>query len=262
MKIKTIAAILFFVSLFLNSHEAQSEEKWKESKSLHFIIYYKEAPGDFVKSVEEESERYYDEIAKNLGFTRYEGWLWDDRAKIYIYDNGDDYVQSGRQAGWSHGVASVEQKVIRTYPAAHGFFDSTLPHELGHIIFREFVGFKAQVPLWFEEGIAMYQEKARRWGVHQTVKKALEAGTFISLPDLTSTRLSADSDPLMVQLFYDESASVVQYLINDLGEYRFASFCRELEKGGPFEWTLQSVYYRFKNMEDLNKAWVEFLKTQ
>jgi len=70
---------------------------------------------------------------------------------LNIYDNADDYVQAGKMASWSHGVASPKNKVIRTFPAAHGFFDSTLPHELGHIIFREFVGFKAQVPIWFEE---------------------------------------------------------------------------------------------------------------
>jgi len=214
----------------------------------------------FAKRVEEMAEYYYHKIAENLGFTRYKGWNWDKRAKIYIYDSADDYVNAGKQFRWSHGTASPKDRTIRTFPAAHGFFDSTLPHELGHIIFREFVGFKADVPTWFEEGIAMYQEQAQRWGAHDTVRRALEDGTFIPLDQMTYVRLSAKIEPKRVRLFYAESASVINYMINELGEERFVRFCRQLKKGNPFEWTLKSVYVRFKDTKELNEAWVKFLK--
>lgn len=235
-------------------------EEWQEYKSPHFFIYYKKAPQDFIESVEEMAGYYYNEIADNLGFRRYKGWNFDERAKIYIYDNADDYVQSARQAGWSHGAASVRQKVIRTFPAAHGFFDSTLPHELGHIIFREFVGFEAQVPIWFEEGVAMYQEKARRWGAHQTVRTALKEGRFMPLKELAQLKLFHDTDKKIVNLFYAESASIILYLINELGRHRFVRLCRQLKEGGPFEWALESVYMRFKNVDQLNDTWVKFLQ--
>jgi len=257
MKLKVLKLIFFI--LFISGTSVYAQE-WKEYKCLHFIIYYKEAPEDFVKSVEQMSEDYYDEITRNLGFTRYKGWTWDERAKIYIYDDADDYVQSAKQASWSHGAASPRNKVIRTFPSAHGFFDSTLPHELGHIIFREFVGFKAQIPTWFNEGVAMYQEKAKRWGANRAVQKALEAGSFIPLQEMEHMRLNSKTDPAFVKLFYAESASVVYYMINELGEQRFVRLCRKLQDGGPFEWALESVYVRFKNTEDLNNAWVKYLR--
>ena len=131
----------------------------KEAKNSDFVVYYKDVPIGFVDSVIEAAERYYSEITRDMGFTRYNGWTFDERAKIYIYMDKDDYVDSARQSGWSHGSDQTRQKIIRTFPAAHGFFDSILPHELGHIIFREFVGFYIDIPLWFEEGIAMFQEK-------------------------------------------------------------------------------------------------------
>lgn len=253
--------ILVLVTLFLFTSISSSYAKeWKEYKRRHFIVYYKNAPFDFVKSVEEMAEDYYGEISKNLGFTRYKGWTWDERAKIYIYDDSEDYVRSARAARWSHGVASPKDKVIRTFPAAHGFFDSTLPHELGHIIFREFIGFKAQVPLWFEEGVAMYQEKARRWGAHKAVKKAMKEEAFIPLEELTIMHLSQKTSPEEVNLFYTEAASVIQFLIGEYGKQRFVRLCRKLKDGNPFEWTFESIYVRFKTMEDLNKAWVKFLK--
>lgn len=236
------------------------QEEWKERKGSHFIIYYKNAPADFIKSVEEMAEYYYEEITRNMGFTRYKNWSWDGRAKIYIYDDPDDFQQVGDYAKWSEGVASSRERVIRSFPAAHGFFDSTLPHELGHIIFREFTGFKAKIPLWLEEGVAMYQEKARRWGAHEAVRQALKDGTFMPLGDMTALELSGRMDIPTIQLFYAESASIVNYLLDELGQQRFINLCRKLRDGGPFEWAFTSVYVRFKDIDALNKAWVDYLQ--
>jgi hypothetical protein len=259
-RLKILFLAVAYICGFVVYLQAEDSKEWIEYKQRsHFIIYYKNAPLDFIESVAEMAEKYYEEIARDLGYTRYVGWTWEDRAKIYIYDSTDDYVSSSHQASWSHGSASPQSKVIRTFPSAHGFFDSTLPHELGHIIFREFVGLKAQVPLWFEEGVAMYQEKAKRWGANDLVKQALKDGRFISLKELSihypMGKMSAED----VELFYAESASVVYYLIQELGEHRFVQFCRELQEGRPFEWSLESSYVRFNNLEDLNKAWLSYL---
>jgi len=259
MNLKVIALVI--IASAVAATDSLSAE-WKEHKCQHFIIYYKDVPIEFVKTVEQMSERYYREITENLGFTRYKGWSWDDRAKIYIYDNSEDYVKSGKQARWSHGVTSPRDREIRTFPAAVGFFDTTLPHELTHIIFREFIGFKARIPLWFEEGIAMYQEKAKRWGAHDTVRKAIENGDFKTLEELSLIRLRARTNKDLVDLFYAESASVVNFLFNEYGRQRFVRLCRKLKDGGPFEWALDSVYVRFKNINDLNKAWVKYLKNE
>jgi len=259
MKIKIISMI---VCMCVVGASAAFAEKWKEYKRQRFIVYYKNAPFDFVESVEKASGQYYLEITDNMGFTRYKGWNWDERAKIYIYDNAKDYVTTGKQAGWSHGVASPRDKVIRTFPSAHGFFDSTLPHELGHIIFREFIGFKARIPAWFEEGVAMYQEKARRWGAHDTVRQAIENGTFKPLNELSITSLRYRPSKGLINLFYAESASVVNFLINEYGKQRFVRLCRKLKDGGPFSWALDSIYVRFKNVDDLNKAWVKYLNDE
>jgi len=257
MKTKKILIVLL-VSVFIGTPVCAGD--WKEYKRQRFIVYYKNAPFDFVETVEKTSVQYYLEITENLGFRRFKGWNWNERAKIYIYDNAEDYVISGKQAGWTHGVASPRDKVIRTYPMAHGFFDSTLPHELGHIIFREFIGFKARIPSWFEEGVAMHQEKAKRWGAHDTVRKLIEEGTFKPLDELSITSLRRRPSKDLVNLFYAESASVVNFLISEYGQQRFIRLCRKLKDGKPFSWTLDSVYVRFKNVSDLNNAWVKYLK--
>lgn len=252
--------IILFITILSLTPSAHAKEKWEEYRARHFYIYSKDAPKDFIRSVEEAAEEYYDEITRNLGFTRYKGWSFDDRAKIYIYADKEDYLSSSKQAKWSHGVAYAKEKVIRTFPSAHGFFDSTLPHELGHIIFREFIGYRTPVPSWMDEGVAMYQEKARRWGADKAVKKAIGEGRFMSIEALSLKRLTGSTEKEVVQLYYAEAASIVNYLINELGKPRFVKFCRKLKDGQPFYQAFFSVYQRFKTMKDFNKRWLEYLK--
>ncbi len=246
----------------LASGAAHAKKEWEELKGGNFIIYYRNVPQDFVNTVQEEAENDLRRVTENLGITRYRSWAMDQRAAIYIYSDQDDYVKNGGQAGWSHGSALTLSKTIKTFPADAGFFDSLLPHELGHIILREIIGPYTAVPLWFEEGVAMYQEKARRLGAHQAVRKAIENGQFIPLTVLSDMRLYKDSDVETVNLFYMESASIVNFMLGELGQQRFYKFCEQMKEHASFEEALSRTYMRMKNIEDLNKQWVNFLEEQ
>ncbi|MBU0469683.1 MAG: hypothetical protein KJ736_11580 [Candidatus Omnitrophica bacterium] len=263
-KIKLSLFLLLISFLYASLSFAYGKKKdaveWKEYKKQHFIIYYKNAPLDFVQTVEEAAEDCYKQIVKDLGFLGNKSWTWDDRAKIYIYDDQDDYVKNSNQMSWSAGSAHAKTRLIKTYPTASGFFDTLLPHELGHIIFAEFVGPRAQIPRWFDEGVAMYQEKAKRFGSEAIVKKAIEDGTFVSIKGLLIFPLNNKTSREKVELYYAEAASIVYFMIKEHGQSKFVRFCRKLKEGGTFELSLRSVYVRFRNYDDLNKAWVDYLK--
>lgn len=261
MRVKILFLMLLGIFL-LNTSGLCADEDWKTRKSHHFIVYYQNTPRDFLDMVIETSEDYYDQITRDLGFRRHKGWSFDDRAKIYIYDDQDHYLESARQSKWSAGVAYYHKRMIKTYPSEAGFFDSLLPHELGHIIFHEFIGTRVSIPSWFSEGVAMHQEKAKRWGSHAKVKKAIEDGTFIPLQELHSNRPGKNSSREEVELFYAEAASVVYFLIKEKGEFRFSSFCRHLQGGDKFLHSLEKAYPRFKNLEYFNKVWVSYLEKQ
>ena len=108
----------------------------------------------------------------------------------------------------------------------------------------------------------MFQEKAKRWGAHKVVKQAMEKKQFLSIPDLFRLRLYNNTDQDTIDIFYAESASIVYYLIMELGEYRFVQFCRNLKEGKVFDQALSSAYGRFDNLDDLNQAWVKYLENQ
>ena len=246
--------------ILLNPSLSFAKDKWQQMKGQNFIINYRGGvPEYFVQTVMDSAEEEFKRVPGNLGISRYPNWMSDNKATIYIYSDETDYVSNGAP-GWSHGAAMVGEKVIKTFPSAHGFFDSTLPHELGHIIFREYVGVSADVPLWFEEGMAMYQEKAKRLGVNKAVEEAIKNGQFIPLSKLTNVRLHSNSDENSVQLFYSESASVVYFLITELGEWNFHKLCRELKQNTPFAEALTKTYMRIRSFDDLNKMWMQHLE--
>lgn len=228
------------VFLVLSVSAAEAVE-WHELKSDHFIVYYKKAPFGFVEKTDTKAEENYKRTAATLGFIRYKGWLWGDRAKIYLYDDVEDYRKSSG-LGWAAGSVQTGSKSISAYPSAQGFFDTTLPHEIGHIIFRDFVGMRAVVPLWFEEGIAMYQEDSGHWSADDAVRRLIDERQFISIADLMRLELGRDSDRELVRVFYAEAASLVGFLINKGEMYRFARLCRELKSGELFEPALKKSY--------------------
>jgi len=256
--------ILFIAAsiILLLSRPISAEEKWNSRRSTHFIVYYKDAPDDFVDNVIESAEEYYREITSDLGFMRYGSWSWEERCQIYIYRDSEEYVQATKQPGWSGGSVLYREKIINTYPMAAGFFDTMLPHELGHIIFREFIGYRVDLPLWLDEGVASYQEKARRWGSNKMVKAAIQNKTFIPIDELTKKVLSSSSDRSVVEIFYAEAGSLVYYLITKFGKYRFVDFCRALKEGDGLDKALSSTYSKFNNAKELEQDWLKDLASE
>ena len=248
---------LFLLSLAVKGYAAVD---FNEKKSSHFIIYYdKDVSEEFVNSVSEFAERYYDELTEKLGFVRYDFWTWEKRAKIYIYPDQEIYVRETKQPAWSSGMAAYDQKTIWTYPRESGFFDSLLPHEIGHIVFREAIG-SHEVPLWLEEGVACYLEKAKRYGSEKIVLEAIKNNTFIPLKELSQIDTLALKQRSDVELFYAESVNVVTYLIEKFGPGIFSDFCRKIKDGRSFEDALAYAYFDIRNLGDLSEFWEKSLR--
>ena len=161
---------------------------------------------------------------------------------------------------WSQGAVVPQEKTIRTFPNERQFFDTVLPHELGHIVFREFVGFhNYAVPLWLDEGVASYQEKVRRDTAKKLVKDALKKEELIALTQLSKINPLFLTDKREVDLFYAESLNLVDYLITEFGKDSFVSFCQALRDKKNLDAALRSAY-SFEDLEELDEAWQKYLK--
>lgn len=217
---------------------------WQELKSDHFIVYSAEGGGDFAGEAARRSETYYDDIAAWLGYARRgEFWTWDNRCRIYLYGSREDYIRETGQPAWSGGAAVLEKRTILSFRDAPDFLTSVLPHELAHLIFRDFTGAaNGQVPLWLDEGIAMSQEKARRKEFDEWIAKMVKEKNWIPVKELMNvTSLQGDSGAGAV-MFYAEAQSIVRFLVEKYGSERFQNFCRSLRDGAKPEEALEKNY--------------------
>jgi hypothetical protein len=250
-----LMAAVLYPGIAFSAGEANG---WQEVKSEHFIIRHQHVPSSFVKEVVRSAEDHYRETMTTLGFTRYKGWTWSGRVKINIYNSRQDYVGSAHHS-WSAGQVDPAAKEISTFPSESGFFDSILPHELGHIIFREAAGFNGNIPLWLDEGVAMYQERAKSIGADGHVRELIDSGAYIPLAQLDAMALGSKTDRAVVNAFYNEAASLVGFLIKKYEVYRFERLCHELMKGKPFTVALKKAYMQFDGLGALEKAWRGYL---
>ena len=208
-----------------------------------------------------KAEEYYKQIGDELGYARYSNfWQWDNRVKIYIYANQEEFLKATGRQKWSHGVADYEKKEIRSYVWKEGFLESLLPHEIAHLIFRDYVGFKGEIALWLDEGVAQWQEPAKRAIVKEAMKNALLQKKGYALKDLTEIDIRSVSYAPAVELFYIQAMSVIDFLINKQGSDVFIFFCRQLRDGKGLDEALKFTYpTSIRNLNELEEQWKEYI---
>lgn len=238
----------FFGPLQVNA----GSEVWNNiEKSKHFIIYYQEASTDYINRLVREAEHCYKNITGYLGFARFDFWIWDNRCKLFLYPDAKKYLGTTGVVSWSRGHVQIAKKEISTFIWQEMFFDTILPHEIGHIIFREFVGYNKALPLWLDEGVACMQEYESKERL-ATAKCLVNLKLYTHLDDLSEIR---DSSVIIPFIFYNEAASIVDFLLRRFGRNKFVDFCRSLRDEPNWEQSLKGVY-KLKGLEELEKLWV------
>jgi hypothetical protein len=129
-----------------------------------------------------------------------------------------------------------------------------LHHELAHLALDEAVA-GHHVPLWFNEGLAMYESGEERWDRWQTLSLAAFGDRLLPLADLDK---AFPRDPGGVGLAYAESADVVRFLARDADRGRFASLVQRVRVGVEFNRALEDAYST--DVRKLEYEWREDVK--
>ncbi len=253
LKLAAISVFVFLSFCFYASAEVTSS-LWQTDKSQHFIVNYQYAPSGYIPELLDRAEKYYNSIIDELGYRRFDFWSWDKRAKVYLYKDSAEYLNDTKRTGWSGASVSVNDRVIRTFIGQKNFFDSVLPHEMAHIILREFIGSKADLPLWIEEGVACSQERSVLNERLRTIKELLKDGSYIEINKLSAMRDYSSIDP---KVFYSESASLIVFLLKQYGSDRFLDFSRQIRDGVKWQEALLRSY-KFENLNEFEAKWKEY----
>jgi hypothetical protein len=239
------------------------DDGWEELKGDHFLIYYTRGK-KFAKTTLDKAEDYYKKIADDLGYARHSDfWSWDNRVKIYIYPSSKaylSYVKSMGYAEWSVGFADYSKKEIVGYHQSRQFLDTTLPHELTHLMFRDYVG-RRNIPMWIDEGVAQWHEKGKRNIVNKRLREVLKHHSSISMDRMMSINIGAADNEFIVDLYYLQAVSIIDFMVSRYGSDKFIYFCRQLRDGKDTDDALKFVYpTSLRSAEDLEREWLKYLQ--
>jgi len=213
-------------------------------------------------------------------------WKWQNRAKIFIYPTHASYIENTQRPRWSHGFADYKNKKIISYNWGKGFVENLLSHEIAHLIFRDYVGFKGKIPLWLDEGVAQWAEGQRKRTRRILIKRLVKAKKILSISDMMGVdvgRIASDDivqinsairdgentvalklkGKEFVDIYYLQAYSLIDFLINEYGTDNFTIFCRQLRDGKNIDAALSNAYTnKILDLNDLQKKWVKFVIAQ
>jgi hypothetical protein len=131
---------------------------------------------------------------------------------------------------WSGGIAYTALNRIILKPG--DYFDpdqysETLLHEITHIYLAEMVGVN-RLPLWINEGLAMYMSKKRMsWQESILVGNSLAAGHIYQLTEIDSL---LTFPYIKAKVAYLEAYLAIEYLIKQLGEQKIQRFIMDFKQ--------------------------------
>ena len=112
-------------------------------------------------------------------------------------------------------------------------------HEAAHIVTKVAGdGPFTRIPSWLDEGTAVYMQTQPGRGYSDAVSFAVQTNTPLNLRSLAGQ----PNDPGKVNLFYGQSWSTVEYLIDEFGEAAFAQLYATAKAGSTTDDALQAVY--------------------
>ena len=256
--------VSFFILTIALSAFAQD---WQELKDKHFVVFYSlKEDSQAVQRVIRRAEEYYDKIAYQIGYARYSNfWTWKERVKIIIFPDQQSFVRSTGQPPWSKGYADrdsqlFKSRIIVTFQQEHEFLEGVLPHEIGHLILRDFIGFDREIPLWFEEGVAQLHEANKKLMVDQFMRPLIKKNQHIPFDVFVRLDIRSVEKSRQANVFYAQSVSVINFLIKRFGSEAFGRLCRHLKDGKDMDEALRISFARsIHSTKDLEKEWIGYL---
>jgi hypothetical protein len=134
---------------------------------------------------------------------------------------------------------------------------TTLPHEVTHIVLADL--FVAQaIPRWADEGLAVLAEPESEQRQRQAdLKGPLDAGRIFEAGRLMAMDYP---DPNDWRLFYAQSVSLTQFLVEQGPPERFIQFVRDTQRMGT-EAAIRDVYH-IDGLSALQERWLDYARKQ
>lgn len=198
-----------------------------------------------------EAEWTYAEVSRRLGLPPA-----SERGHFFVVENKGDWARVMRAAGRrEYGVAlHVGREVFLLRDAHAGTSYLAIPHEMVH--YRLWQEYDREVPLWLEEGLAVWLG----WDVAQAYQdtrylklyrqqEPVQEEHWIPWPTLLALERYPDR-PVRMAAFYRQTGQLVREIIEGIGDERLREFVETMMREQrslrevlveEFEWSAEEV---------------------
>jgi len=155
---------------------------------------------------------------------------------VWIYQSNNDFHGSlpPNSFEWVGGIAfpNLNQASIVVETTADTTLIRDLPHELTHLIFHQLIGPNAEVPRWFDEGMAVYNQAYHEPEMQLTFKEALNSHSLLRLNDIGE---NFPSDTNKAYLAYAQSWNLLKYMYTTFGQPKMAALIKDINVDDHFD---------------------------
>jgi hypothetical protein len=207
------------------------------SQGGELIIFWYEGSDTFARELMDACQEGLAMLTQDIG-------TYPERPiKIYIYASTSDLQEAMIYSQeWTGGVAFADFGIIAISipPAILDWGKRALVHELTHLVVHQatFSPY-GQLPLWLDEGLAMYSEGELDSDFRSCLEGAIPEDELISVRSLCSP-FSAYSEKAC--LSYAQSYSLVEYLLDSYGQDKMLDLLALLKQGNTYDEALIEVY--------------------
>ena len=249
--------VIIILQLFIPL--TSSASKYVEVTTPHFIFYFHWQDKRGMKSLLDDAEALRREIVNDLGIDVKE------KTKVYIAPSLKKYQEiqpGGVVPSWSAAVAypSLNLIIIQSPRAIKGKgmdLPKIFKHELTHIIIGKAFRKREAIPLWLNEGLAMYESREWDFSRVSTIMRAVLTDSLIPLSEITR-RFPLEAKE--AELAYSQSFYLISFLISQYGKEGFHRFIKEYSGGKGLQDVLKEVYGI--QWEELEEEWKKYLKVR
>ena len=222
-----------------------------EQMSLHFKVHAYGA--DVARQISDQAEVYYQRIMVD---TNLFSFMPSGLYQIVVYGSQDEYRRKTNQPAWSGGVSYGNS----IYSFVGGQLNQTIAHEMTHLIFFEFMGRSDTNQRWVNEGLAVYEEAKAAGAANAPADLFYAIRSTLRVQPLTLDQMihlvPASEKERTVSLWYAESESLVQFMIERGGRLGFSQFLQGLKDGKNFDEAIGSGFVGvWRNLGDLYQTW-------
>jgi hypothetical protein len=222
---------------------------WTSIASDNIILHWYQGTEAYAQDLMKSAESARIVLKQDVG-----AWPTAD-INLYIYDSNQAMKDAlVGEPDWIGGLTFWQNQrtiIIGIGPGEEAYGKATIAHELAHAAVNSIMGgCYANIPLWLNEGIAVYTEGPPDPQFIKLIEHAVYYDELFSLRSISEQYQEVNGDP---SLTYAEALSVVQFLVEDYGHEKIRNVLQALGEGHTYDSALESALGL--DMDGLEDAW-------